>query len=370
MRIKAFLILAIGIIFVCSFGVQAQTTAFTYQGRLTDGVMAANGTYQMEFKLFDALAAGGQIGSTITNNTVSVVNGVFTVNLDFGSSPFTTGANRWLEISVRKAADSPGFTLLTPRQQITSSPYSLRTLSATSADGLSAACVGCVTDAQINTVSGSKITGAVTNATNATNVMGTVAVSNGGTGATTAVNARTNLGLGTLATVSPTGTADTTTFLRGDNSWTTPPNGGATVDLVATKTSAQSLPSGSGQPTPSDVTFNNELTLPSIPGASWNNTSYTVGQTGFYLITVSILQTGTSSNVGPFPQLLVNGTTVLYGVGVGTPNSETGTFGRGTLTAVIQLTAGQTVKIKAVNPTTISMPLSTDGTTRIAIVKL
>ena len=33
--------------------------------------------------------------------------------------------------------------------------------------------------------------------------------------------ARTNLGLGTLATLSPSGTANSTTFLRGDNSWTT-----------------------------------------------------------------------------------------------------------------------------------------------------
>lgn len=42
------------------------------------------------------------------------------------------------------------------------------------------------------------ITGTVTG--NATNVDGTVAINNGGTGATTAENARTNLGLGTMAT--------------------------------------------------------------------------------------------------------------------------------------------------------------------------
>jgi hypothetical protein len=42
------------------------------------------------------------------------------------------------------------------------------------------------------------VTGTVTG--NATNVDGTVAINNGGTGATTAPNARTNLGLGTIAT--------------------------------------------------------------------------------------------------------------------------------------------------------------------------
>jgi len=35
-------------------------------------------------------------------------NGTFTVTLDFGSSPFTAGADRWLEVSVRKATRSAG----------------------------------------------------------------------------------------------------------------------------------------------------------------------------------------------------------------------------------------------------------------------
>jgi hypothetical protein len=162
-------------IFIFSVSVYAQTTAFTYQGKLTDGVNAATGTYQMQFKLYDAVSAGTQIGATITNNTVTVANSVFTVNLDFGSSPFT-GADRWLEIGVRKAADPPGFTTLTPRQQLTSSPYSVKTISATSADSLSAVCVGCVTNAQINSVDGSKVTGSTLTNINASNLAsGTVA---------------------------------------------------------------------------------------------------------------------------------------------------------------------------------------------------
>jgi hypothetical protein len=50
-----------------------------------------------------------------------------------------------------------------------------------------------VTDAKIATVSGSKVTGNISG--NAANVTGTIAVANGGTGATTAAAARTNLGL-------------------------------------------------------------------------------------------------------------------------------------------------------------------------------
>lgn len=41
-----------------------------------------------------------------------------------------------------------------------------------------------------------------------------------------AAGARTTLGLGSLVTLSPTGTANATTFLRGDGSWATPSGGG------------------------------------------------------------------------------------------------------------------------------------------------
>lgn len=238
---KRFLEVACLVLFIAVTNVSAQSQAFTYQGRLTDGPTPANGSYQMEFKLFNALAAGAQQGATITNNSVSVVNGTFTVQLDFSpATPFASGADRWVEISVRKPADPPGFTTLTPRQQITSSPYSIRTLSATAADSLSSGCVTCVIDAQINSLSGTKITGTVSNATNANNatiagnITGTVAVANGGTGATSAANARTNLGLGTLATVTPSGSGNATTFLRGDNSWTAVAGGSTPVFSVRT----------------------------------------------------------------------------------------------------------------------------------------
>src|SRR5467141_2102362 len=118
-------------ILLCATATFGQTTSFTYQGRLTDGGTAANGNYDLQFVLFDSLSGGAQVGSTQTVNTVAVSNGVFTVSLDFGASSFP-GANRFLEISARPTGGS--FTLLTPRQQVTSTPYAIRSANASSAD--------------------------------------------------------------------------------------------------------------------------------------------------------------------------------------------------------------------------------------------
>lgn len=110
----------------------AQTTEVTYQGSIAESGVPGKGSYQMQFKLFDAVTGGTQIGSTITNSDVTVADGIFSVRLDFGSGPFS-GADRYLEIAVRRNS-SQSYTVLAPRQQITSSPYSIRTLSAAQAD--------------------------------------------------------------------------------------------------------------------------------------------------------------------------------------------------------------------------------------------
>ncbi|MEO7538788.1 MAG: hypothetical protein ABIV21_02080, partial [Pyrinomonadaceae bacterium] len=88
-------------------GVSAQTTEFTYQGSLKDGGVAANGTYDFEFLLFDALLGGSQIGATVPKGNQSVAAGAFNVKLDFGQ--VFPGANRYLEIRVRLTG-VPGFT--------------------------------------------------------------------------------------------------------------------------------------------------------------------------------------------------------------------------------------------------------------------
>jgi hypothetical protein len=140
----------------------AQGTAFTYQGKLSDNGSAASGNYDFEFKLFDAqtIGTGTQQGATIQQLNVPVVNGVFTVQLDFGAAAFG-GASRFLEIGVRLAGSANPFTQLSPRQPVTSTPYAIRSAVSTSADGLSVACSGCVLDSHIGSIAGSKVSGTI-----------------------------------------------------------------------------------------------------------------------------------------------------------------------------------------------------------------
>lgn len=129
---------------------QAQTTQFTYQGRLTDSSLPANGTYDFQFALFNAVTAGTQFGPTVSLTNVTVSSGNFTVLLDFGAGSFP-GTSRFLEISVRLAGGG-AFTTLSPRQPVTSTPYAIQSLNAAVANSLSATCVGCVTSTQIGSL--------------------------------------------------------------------------------------------------------------------------------------------------------------------------------------------------------------------------
>jgi hypothetical protein len=102
------------------------TTAWTYQGQLRRSGAAYNGTCNFQFSLWNAASAGAQQGSTQSINGVNVVNGLFTVVLDFaeqfGDQFF--GDARWLGTSVQCSGDG-GFTPLDPRQAITAAPYAL-----------------------------------------------------------------------------------------------------------------------------------------------------------------------------------------------------------------------------------------------------
>lgn len=103
-------------------------TAFTYQGRLTNGGGPVNAACDFQFSLFDAAGGGSQVGNTQTIPNVTVSGGLFTASLngsgEFGPTAFT-GQARWLQIAARCPAGNGNFTLFDPRQPLTAAPYSL-----------------------------------------------------------------------------------------------------------------------------------------------------------------------------------------------------------------------------------------------------
>jgi len=111
-------------------------TGFTYQGELKISGAPAAGLYDLRFRLFDAAAAGAQIGATLCADNVSLINGRFTVQLDFAAQ--FAGQQRFIEIDVRpdtglNCANTAGFVLLSPRQPLTATPNALFSLNATTA---------------------------------------------------------------------------------------------------------------------------------------------------------------------------------------------------------------------------------------------
>ena len=96
---------------------EALPNGFSYQGYLTDGGVPANGSYDFQFRYFDAAGAGSQIGSAIAVNDLAVAQGLFTTILSWPTSQYF-GQTRFLQISVRPGASAGAFTTLTPRQQL------------------------------------------------------------------------------------------------------------------------------------------------------------------------------------------------------------------------------------------------------------
>jgi trimeric autotransporter adhesin len=99
-------------------------TGFTYQGQLQSGGAPYSGACDLRFGLWDALSGGAQIGTAQTRSNVSLAEGYFTVQLDFGSGAFQ-GDGLWLAVEVRCPAGTGSYTLLSPRQAVTAAPYAL-----------------------------------------------------------------------------------------------------------------------------------------------------------------------------------------------------------------------------------------------------
>lgn len=102
----------------------AQTdTIFTYQGELQENGSAANGSFNFEFKLTNETGVFDY--GTVSLSNVQVVDGQFTVQLDFGanalgSDPRQVEPYRWLAITVNGNQ-------LAPPQPLNRVPYAMQT---------------------------------------------------------------------------------------------------------------------------------------------------------------------------------------------------------------------------------------------------
>ena len=104
---------------MCGLARAQPGTAFTYQGSLTESGTPANGLYGLAVDAYDAPTGGNMLGARIEFPDVPVADGLFTVQIDLGSSHFGV-REVWLELRVEGER-------LWPRQQVTASPYAIQT---------------------------------------------------------------------------------------------------------------------------------------------------------------------------------------------------------------------------------------------------
>ncbi len=109
-----------------SMGQTPLGTGFTYQGQLKAAGLGSVQNADFQFSLFDADSGGSQVGTTVEVNNVGIVDGVFSVSIDFGVAAFN-GEARWMEVVVRSPAGTGSFTTLSPRQPLTATPYAAQT---------------------------------------------------------------------------------------------------------------------------------------------------------------------------------------------------------------------------------------------------
>ncbi|RTQ53408.1 hypothetical protein EJV47_01310 [Hymenobacter gummosus] len=208
----------------------------------------------------------------------------------------------------------------------------------------------------------------------------------GATGATGTTGPQGDAGLGVPAG----GTAgqvltkvDATDY---NTAWRTASASGSNIStqLRANKVggTGETLPVATSTTAPT-IAFNNVLTTPTL--GTWDGTTYTVGTggAGLYLIQANVLTADAATPTQtPSANLVVEVNNAGYGSTAGSvyyglwtslnPSTPTGTKGRGELSRVVYLNAGDSFKIRGVSSTSslATQPISTVAASYLAVLKL
>ena len=286
------IIISIAALLVLTSGLAQVPGTLSYQGILVTGAGApvADGDHTVSFKFY-TVATGGTAVFTRGPFTVVTYKGMFTFVLGTatptGNDPlpvlaadpnYIGGSQYYVELFADNVT-------LAPRVQLSSVPYAFAAHNATtmSAAGLTgtANLPSTVLDTDVQDLADGLLSGAkVGTGIDAANITtNSLALSNGGTGATTAAGARTNLGLGSLATAN----AITTTEITDGSIVGADIN--ATAAIADTKLSTIST---AGKVSGDAITFG------TIGGTTAINTSGNIATSGTGTLTVG----GTSTLIG------------------------------------------------------------------------
>jgi hypothetical protein len=101
-------------------------TAFTHKGECKPcgTILLPGGIFDFQIVLFNVATLGTPIVSPVIHENVPVTQGNFTVEINYGASPFATATQYWLETRVRLGTSTGGFIPL-PRQKLNAVPYAL-----------------------------------------------------------------------------------------------------------------------------------------------------------------------------------------------------------------------------------------------------
>jgi hypothetical protein len=196
-----------------AIGLQAGVGSnFVYQGFLNNNSKPANGSFDFQFKLYDALVGGTQVGVTSNAANQAVKNGLFTVMINCGVNVFN-GSARFLQISVRPA-NTGAFVALSPRMELAPVPNAQFSSSTAAIQGRS---ISGATPAlnQVLRWNGSQWAPASVAVTAPLNLTGSVAFPNGVITVTNSDTGRGILGIGGFEGVAGSAPLSNGTGVRG-----------------------------------------------------------------------------------------------------------------------------------------------------------